>query len=124
MSKKYTLALILNTIPFFLSCLLYDSGIVILMIISILQIIIIMLNYNWTNKIVSYLFLNLLMIISSVISTEIITRLYYNNISSDYDTLAVGSLAEWFFVILIILITLLSFPFKISSIKLNKEGQS
>ncbi len=49
---KYSLALILNIIPFFLSCLLYDGGIAIFMFLFMLQILIGMLNYKWTNKII------------------------------------------------------------------------
>lgn len=108
MSKKYIVALILNIIPFFLSCLLYEGGIAIFMMFLMLQILINLLNYKWTNRVISYLFLNLSMLISSIASCKIITRLYYNNISSDNGTLAVGDFEVKFIFVFILLMTLIS----------------
>lgn len=115
MSKKYIVALILNIIPFFLSCLLYESGFAIIIMFLMLQILINLLNYKWTNKVVSYLFLNLLMLISSVASSKIITHLYYNNISSDNGTLAVGDFEVKFAFVFILLMTIISIICRIVS---------
>ena len=112
MSKKYIVALILNIIPFFLSCPLYEGGIAILMMYPILQFLINGLNYKWTNKVISYLFLNIAMFISSIASIEIITHLYYNNISSDNGTLAVGGFAVIVGVVFMVLMTLISIIYR------------
>ena len=117
MSKKYIVALILNIIPFFLSCLLYEGGIAISIMLFILQILINMLNYKWTNKIISYLFLNSVMLISGITSNKIITQLYYTNVSSDNGTLAVGDFETKFTFAFIILMTLTSIICRIISKK-------
>lgn len=121
MSKKYIVALILNIIPFFLSCLLYEGGLAILMMFPILQILINWLNYTWTNKVISYLFLNIAMFISSIASIEISIQLYYNNISSDTGTLAVGNFAIIVGVVFMVLMTLMSIICRIISKKNLKQ---
>lgn len=118
MNKKCRRALIINIIPFFLSCLLYNAGIGIIMFFPILQILINLLNYKWTKKVISYLFLNILMLISSITSIEISTQLYYNNISSDTETLAVGSFAVMVGVVFILIMTLISIICRIISNKI------
>ena len=50
---KYCSALIINIIPFFSCCLLCEGGIAIIMMFSIFQILINLLNYKWTNKVIS-----------------------------------------------------------------------
>ncbi len=117
MSKKYIAALILNIIPFFLCCLLYEGGIAILIMFPILQFLINWLNYKWTNKVMSYLFLNIAMFISSIASIEISIRLYYNNISSDTGTLAVGNFAVIVGVVVMTLMTLINIICRIISKK-------
>ena len=90
------------------------------MIFPILQILINSLNYKWANKVISYLFLNITMLFSSIASLEIMTKLYYNNISSDTETLAVGNFAVLVGIVFIILMTLISIVCQIISKKLNK----
>ncbi len=121
MRKKYVVALILNIIPFYLSCLLYEGGLAIFIMLFILQILINMLNYKWTNKIISYLFLNSAMLISSITSNKIITQLYYTNVSSDNGTLAVGDFEAKFTFAFIILMTLISIVWRIVSKKNIKQ---
>ena len=118
--RKYIFALMLNVILFFLCCFLYEGGIVIDMMFLILQFLINLLNYKWTDKVISYLFLNLVMLISSISSIEIITYLYYTNISSDTETLAVGSFAVQVCVAFILLITLIGIVCRIVDKNLNK----
>ncbi|MBE7032536.1 MAG: hypothetical protein E7401_06200 [Ruminococcaceae bacterium] len=121
MNKKYIVALILNIIPFFLSCLLYEGGIAISIMFFILQILINSLNYKWTNKITSYLFLNSVMLISSITSNKIITQLYYTNVSSDNGTLAVGDFEIKFTLAFILLMTLIGIVLRIVSKKNIKQ---
>ena len=118
--KKYMLALMLNIIPFFLSCFLYEGGIAILLMFPALQFLINTVNYKWTNKLMSYLFLNLAMLISSVASIKINTWLYYNNISSDTETLAIGSFEDQVCIVFIITMTLITALCRIVSKKLNQ----
>lgn len=105
---KYCIVLIINIIPFFLSCLLYEGGGMITMTFPIIQGFINYYNYKCTNKVISYLILNLAMLISSVKSISISTQLYYNNVSSDNDTLAVGDFEVKFAFAYILLITFIS----------------
>lgn len=111
--KKHLLVLFLNIAPFFLSCLLYEGGIAILVMLFMLQILINTLNYKWTAKVISYLFLNLTMLVSSIASSKILTQLYYTNVSSDNGTLAVGDFEVKFTFIFITLMTLICIAFRI-----------
>lgn len=122
MNKKYILALFLNIVPFFLGCLLYDGGLAIFIMFLMLQILVNELNHKWTNKVISYLFLNLAMLISSVASSKIITQLYYNNISSDNDTLAVGDFEVKFIFVFIILMTLISIIYRKCKQEIQKKN--
>lgn len=118
---KYILLLILNTVPFFLSCLLYEGGFVISLAFPVIQILINCLNYKWAKKIPAYVFLNVAMLISSIQSLKISTQLYYDNISSDPGTLAVGFLEVQLALVFIIFMTLISIVCKINkNIKLKK----
>ena len=106
--KKYTLALLLNIIPFFLTCFLYEGGAAISSILPVLQILLNTLNFKWTKRILSFSILNSAMLISSVLSIKISTWLYYTNISSDSETLAVGNFEMWVAIVFIIVLTLIN----------------
>ena len=118
--KKYMLALMLNIIPFFLTCFLYEGGIVILLMFPVLQFLINIVNYKWTKKILPFVILNSAMFISTINSIEIITKLYYSKISSDTETLAVGNFAVWLGIVFIIAMTLITVVCRIVSKKLNQ----
>ena len=118
--KKYMLALMLYIIPFFSTCFLYEGGIVILLMFPALQFLINTVNYKWTKKILSFVILNSAMFISTINSIEIITKLYYNNISSDTETLAVGHFAVLVGIVFIIALTLISIVCRLVSTKLNQ----
>lgn len=118
--KKYMLALILNITPFFLSCFLYEGGIAILLMLPALQFLLNILNYKWTKRILSFVILNSAMLISNVASIEIITKLYYNNISSDTETLAVGNFTMVIGIVFIVVMTLISIVCRIVSKKKNQ----
>ena len=117
---KYCLASILNVAPFFLACFLYEGGIATLSIFPALQFLINTVNYKWTNKILPFVFLNSAMLISTINGIEIIIKLYYNNISSDTETLAVGNFAVWVGIVFIIVMTLISIVCRIISEKSNQ----
>ena len=113
--KKYILALILNIIPFFLSCFLYEGGIAISLMLPALQFLLNMLNYKWTKRLLSFIILNSAMLVSSVASIKINTWLYYNNISSDTETLAVGNFEVLVGIVFIVAMTLMSIVCRISA---------
>lgn len=118
--KKYMMALMLNIIPFFLSCFLYEGGIIILLMFPVLQFLINIVNYKWTKKILPFVILNSAMLISTINSIEIIIKLYYSNISSDTETLAVGNFAVLVGIVFIIVMTLITVVCRIVSKKLNQ----
>ncbi|MBE7036463.1 MAG: hypothetical protein E7403_04140 [Ruminococcaceae bacterium] len=118
--KKYVLALLLNIIPFFLTCFLYGGGLAITLVLPGLQFLLNTVNYKWTKKILSFVILNSAMLISSVTSIKINTWLYYHNISSDTETLAVGSFEVQVCIGFILIMTLISIACRIISKKLNK----
>lgn len=105
---KNILVLILNIVPFFLACFLYEGGVKAMLIFPFLQVLINLVNYKLTKKIVSFIALNSAMMISTICSIWIITKLYYNNISSDVLTLAVGNFAVLVGIVFIVVITLIS----------------
>lgn len=115
--KKYLLALILNIIPFFLTCFLYGSGLAILVMILTFQYLINMVNYKWTKKILPFAILNSVMLISAINSIEISTQLYYSNISSDPDTLTLGNFEILVSVIFVVAMTLIGIVRRIASKK-------
>ena len=121
MMKKYILAFILNIVPFFLTCFLYyEGGIAISLMLPVLQILLNTLNYKWTKRIVLFASLNLAMLVSSVVSIKINTWLYYNNISSDAETLAVGNFEVHVCILFILIMTLISIACRILSKKTNQ----
>ncbi|MBQ8540008.1 MAG: hypothetical protein IJ435_00890 [Clostridia bacterium] len=111
---KYCLALIANIVPFFLGCFLYEGGITVSLMFPVIQVLINLLNYKWTEKILSFMFLNFAMLVSSVASIKISTWLYYNNISSDTGTLAVGQFEVWCCIVFIVIMTLVSIIYRIT----------
>ncbi len=117
---RFCLLLVLNIVPFFLDCVLYKFGAWIQLMFPILQIIINSTNYRLTTKVISFVFLNMAMLISSIVSILISTQLYYTNISSDSGTLSVGySFAQIAFVF-VVLMTLISIVCRIVSNKRSK----
>ncbi len=117
---RFCLLLILNIVPFFIACVLYKFGAWIQLMFPILQIIINSINYRLTTKVISFVFLNMAMLISSIANTLISTKLYYANVSSDSETLLVGySFAQIAFVF-ITLMTLISIVCRIVSNKRSK----
>ena len=121
---NYLLLLLMNIAPFLLlSYLLYKAGIVIMLMFPTIQILLNILNYDCTKKLLSFVFLNIAMLISSVAGHEVTTRLYYNNISSDSETLAVGEFAVLVCIVFIAIMTLISVICKIVS-KRTKDKKS
>ena len=118
--KKYILALILNIVPFFLTCFLYEGGIAISLMFPALQFLLNTLNYKWTKRISSFAILDLTMLVSGVASIKINTWLYYNNISPDTETLAVGSFEVQVCIVFVLLMTLISIVCRILSKKTNQ----
>ena len=105
----YLLLLLANTAPFLLlSYLFYESGIAIMLMFPALQSLLNILNYDCTKRLLSFVFLNIAMLISSIAGHEITTRLYYNNISSDSETLAVGEFAVYACIVFVAVMTLIS----------------
>ncbi len=106
--KKYLFAVLINMVPFFLCCLLYAGGLGTIMLFPFFQFFINWLNCKWTDKIIPYISLNVIMLFSSVISNRVTTYLYYYNISSDTETLAVGNFSEIVAFVIISLLTVVS----------------
>ncbi len=117
---RFCLLLILNILPFFLDCVLYKFGAWVELMFPILQIIINLINYHCTTKVISFVFLNMAMLISSIANILISTQLYYANVSSDSGTLLVGYYFAQIAFVFITLMTLISIVCRIASNKRNK----
>ncbi len=116
---RFCLALLISMLPFGLSCLLYQGGLAITMMVHVLQIFISALNFQWTKRIVSFSMLNMVMLASSTASTIVQLHLYYTNISSDGATLMIGRLGVQDALVLGILLTLIGIVYRL--IKRRKE---
>lgn len=121
--SRCILLILANILPFCLESLLYGAGLAITLLLPLFQYIINVLNYRWTNGILSYVCLNILMLVSSVVNIEISIWLYYNNISADTGTLAVGNFAQMVAVGWIGIITLICVLVRIAS-KIKQRCQS
>ena len=119
---KYFLALLLNTFPFFIGCFQYQFGSAVMEMFFLLQIILNTINYRWAKNLISYVLLNLAMLISSIIGNITLTKMYYNNISADSGTLAVGDFAVTFAFVFIVFMTIASIFYK--KISKNIKEQS
>ncbi len=103
---KFILAVIANILPFAVSCFFYrGGGFLIMFLYPPFQIMLAILNYSVTKKCFPFVFLNAVMMLSSIVSIELSTQLYYKNISSDSETLAVGRTEELVAFVFILLLT-------------------
>ena len=123
--KLYHFILVfINIIPFMLFIPFYANGALIgltLLLFLLIQSVLNLINFVFTQKYSFYLFLNLLMIVTNSVCSSVTTRLYYHNISSDSMTLVLGDGSTAFAVIFGILLTIASlvvkFVYKRSSFK-------
>lgn len=115
--KLYHFILVfINIIPFMLFIPFYANGALIgltLLLFLLIQSVLNLINFVFTQKYAFYLFLNLLMIVSNAVCSSVTTRLYYNNISSDSMTLVLGDGSTAFAVIFGILLTIASLVVKL-----------
>ena len=115
--KLYHFILVfINIIPFMLFIPFYANGALIgltLLLFLLIQSVLNLINFVFTQKYSFYLFLNLLMIVTNSVCSSVTTRLYYHNISSDSMTLVLGDGSTAFAVIFGILLTIASLVVKL-----------
>lgn len=115
--KLYHFVLVfINIIPFMLFIPFYANGALIgltLLLFLLIQSVLNLINFVFTQKYSFYLFLNLLMIVTNSVCSSVTTRLYYHNISSDSMTLVLGDGSTAFAVIFGILLTIASLVVKL-----------
>jgi len=103
---KYVLAVIANILPFAIGCFFYrGGGVLVMFLYPPLQIMLAILNYSGTKKCFPFVFLNAVMMLASIVCIELITQLYYKNISSDTETLSVGRFEELVAFVFILVLT-------------------
>ncbi len=118
--KKYMLAL-LNTLPFFLCFLFYKFALGPLLFFPVLQLLINIFNYDYSERIAPFLGWNLLMLVSSVASIWLYVLLYYKINPSDFEALGMIEAGIQFCTVFIALMTLISVVCKIKGRKNNMK---
>ena len=100
--------ILINTVPFLASIFVFMLGLGATILFPIIQIIVNTYNYKKTSNIVKYILLNLLMLISSVLSIVTDVFLYYKFISSDSITLLLGNYEIGVALVFVSIITVIS----------------
>ncbi len=111
MQRKYILIALANYFPVLCACIVHNPNLAWLLFI-ISQILLIFLNYKAADDKFSLAFLNINLLISTVIANVLLTHLYSSNISSDSETLAVGNLALVIGAIFVLILSVISILLK------------
>ncbi len=111
MQRKYILIALANYIPVLCACIVRNPNLAWLLFM-ISQILLVFLNYKAADDKFSLAFLNFNLLISTIIANALLTHLYSSNVSSDSETLAVGSLALVIGAIFVLILSLISILLK------------
>jgi len=124
--SKYKLLFLflINTIPFALNVLFYSNGGVddlylFLPVFGSLTV----LNYRFTDKVVHYIIIQFYHLVCLVSSGCISTHLYYNNISDDPMTPAIGMLLVYSSSIVVVITTVITGFVKRNSDRKGKHNE-
>lgn len=106
---KISLLFFINTIPFALDVIFYSNGAMdnfylFLPVFALLTI----LNYYYFDKVAHYIIVQIYLLACLILSGCISTHLYYNNISHDAMTPAVGMLLVYAGSIVVVITTVIS----------------
>jgi len=107
---KFIVLLFINYIPLIFYCSFYKAGIGLSFSTLLYTVVINYINYKYSDNILLYIFLSLNLYISVLVGEWSENKLYYNNISSDNDTIAVGKLFIYIFKIYILGMTSITLP--------------
>lgn len=109
LTYKFPLLIIINTLPFALDVLFYSNGGVdnLYWFIPAFAALTI-LNYRFTNKVVHYIIIQFYILVCLISSGCISTHLYYNNISDDPMTPAIGMLLVYSSSIVVVITTVIA----------------
>lgn len=110
---KFIAITLANYVPVLCACLFYKGGAPVEWSLYImLQIILIVLNYKFSNKRLDLSFFNANLFISTIIANVLGTYLYYCNVSSDPETPIVGELGLIVGAIFVFILSLISILLK------------
>lgn len=110
---KYLTITFVNYALVLCACLFYKDGAPLVWSIYItVQILLTVLNYIFSSKKSELIFYSVNLVISTILANALSTYLYYCNISSDLETLAVGELGLIVGVIFVVIMSLVSVLFK------------
>ena len=106
---KVPLLILINTLPFAMDILFYSiGGIDNLYLFLPAFAALTILNYRYTNKVVHYIIIQFYLLVCLFSSGCISTHLYYNNISDDPMTPAIGMLLVFAGSIVIVITTVIT----------------
>lgn len=119
---KYVLVLLANYVLVLCACLFYRFSIAQYMwpIFIVLQIIFVILNHMVTNNKSALLVLHANLLISTIAANWLFTHLYFTRISSDDETLIVGTAGLVYGAILVVILSMISFLIRVFA-KANKK---
>ena len=118
---KYVSVFFLNYLIVLMSITMYQGGAALDFTFIPIQFLTVYLNYKVSSNIIGLGFLNLNLLASTIIANKLVTYLYYNNISSDSETLAVGSLCLIVGIVYILILAIISIVVKSLSNRKNSE---
>ena len=118
---KFLLALLWSTVPFLgLPFLLFESGFAVAILFAVLSLLLTVLNGNWIYRTLPFVIVNLAMLACNVLGIQWTTKLYYEIVSSDLLTLAVGEAEVYGILILLSVATAIAAVGKIISHRCEK----
>ena len=117
---KYFFVLLLNYVPLLFGYLFYEAGFAVVLSFISMQLLLTMLNHRTAQRIGGLIFLNLNLLLVTFVANKITNILYYNNVSADSGTLAVGSLSLMGDMIYVVILFSVSFILKLRAIQGDK----
>ncbi len=118
---KTVLLILLNVLPVFLTLLLYPGGIILCFAFIPLQFLAVTANYRFSKKPQTLLLYDAVLLLSTIVSNLLLTRLYCTRVSADAETLAVGNVCLTVGVVFVLVLSILSVVIKFLSQKKKTE---
>ena len=118
---KFLFALLWSTVPFLgLPFVLFESGFAVTIFFAVLSLSLTVLNGNWIYGTLPFVIVNLAMLVCNVLGIQWTTKLYYEIVSSDLLTLAVGEAEVYAILVLLGAATVIATVGKIISHRCEK----
>lgn len=105
---RFPLLILINSLPFIFDIVFYENGAYNDLLFPIVFACLVSMNYYLLDKTLHYVLINVYVLFGVIFSGVVSTFLYYNNISSDGETLAVGEAMIFWGTAIVIVTTVIS----------------